>query len=264
MAITTLDGVVAGLAAGQIASFYKSSSSTEGAGFYHSLFRTAGQPSAAAAPATGAGDAPTKATAGAIPLTNAGGGNTLYLARASLSSGTIGHFMLYDRLVQTSGLSGTVTSAQDINSTALTRYTTGEGCQLWIEWQTATGSSSVNLTASYTNQANTSGQSTVIAFHPSPTAGQMQPVPLAAGDTGIRSVQSVTLSGTTGTAGNFGIVILKPLTDFPITAANTAMMLDAISVGLPVIQADACLALMMLCSASTQNPIAGQLNFIEG
>lgn len=264
MAISTLDGVVAGLTAAQVVPFYKASASTEGAGYYHSLWRGAGQPAAANQPTSGAGDAPTNATLGAMPLTNAGGSNTLYLARASLSSGTIGHFLLYDRLVQTSGLSGTVTSAQDINSTALTRYTTGEGCQLWIEWYTATGSSQVNITVSYTNQAGTAGQSTTVAFYASPTAGQMYQIPLAAGDTGLRSVQSITLSATTGTAGNFGITIAKPLVDFPITAANAAIVQDAIAVGMPTIQDDAALALMVLCSASTQNPIAGTLHFIEG
>jgi hypothetical protein len=42
-------------------------------------------------------------------------------------------------------------------------------------------------------------------FFVSPLAAQMIPVPLAVGDTGVRSVVSVQLSASSGTAGNFGL-----------------------------------------------------------
>jgi hypothetical protein len=36
-------------------------------------------------------------------------------------------------------------------------------------------------------------------------------VPLADGDTGVRSVESVTLAATTGATGNFGVTLFKPI-----------------------------------------------------
>lgn len=265
MAITTMNGLVAALTASQIAPFYKTSATTKGAGYYHSLWRIAGAPAAANLPTSGSGSAVTSATDGAMPLVNAGGSNQLYVGRFSLSSGTVGTFMLYDRLVQTSGLVGNTTGSQTVNSTALTRYTTGTGVQIWLEWYTTTGTNTPTATVSYTNQAGVSGRTaTSPAWVASMAVGQMLPVPLASGDTGVRSVQSVTLSASTSAAGDFGIVLLKPLFDVPIVTANAGDYMDAFACGLPAVENNACLALMMLASATAMNPIAGQLNIVEG
>lgn len=264
MAILTMDDVITGLTSAQILSFYKSAATTKGAGYYHSLWFQAGQPAAGATPATGVGETPSDSTTGAMTFTNAAGGNTMYLGRASLSANVAGHYSLYDRLWQVSGLSGTSTSGQAVNSTALTRHTDGIGVQLWVEWITATGSSAANLTVSYTNTEDTAGRETTIAFFQSPVAYQCQRVPLAAGDLGIKSVQTATLSGSTGTAGNWGFFMAYPLADFPMVTANAGYVNDAISCGLPIIKDDSALAWVMLCSASTQGPMAGQLNLIQG
>lgn len=266
MAISTMDGVVAGLAVGQIIPFYKASASTKGAGYFHSLWKGTGFPTAASTPPTGTGEAPTNATLGAIPITNAGSGKKLYVGRASMSAVTIGHFMLYDRLVHTSGLDGTSTALQTVNSTPLTRYTTGEGCQLFVEFYVATGSIQANITVAYTNQTGAS-KSTTTSLTPTaspPTVGQMTLISLAAGDTGVRSVESITLSGTTGVIGSFGITIGKPLMDFPITLASGSFFMDAIACGLPEVKDDACLALYVLCSTTNSGNINGQFTLIEG
>lgn len=264
MSITTMDGVVTGLATGQIIPYYKGTSTTKGAGYYHSLWTISGEPKGASVPASGSGESVNSTTTGAFAFSNPSPGNTLYLGRASLASATSGHFILYDRLVQTSGLSGTATTTQTVNSVALTRNVTGAGCRLFIEFYTATGSSQVNITINYTNQSGTSGRSVTVPFVATPAVGTMINIPLIGGDNGIRSVQDVTLSSSTGTVGNFGIVIVKQLCDFPIAASNDSVYFDAISVGLPIINDDSCLALMFVSSATAHGNIMGQLNFIEG
>lgn len=264
MAILTMDDVVTGLTSAQILAFYKTAATTKGAGYFHSLWAQAGQPSAGATAATAPGETPSASTAGAMAFTAPDGGNTMYLGRASVSSATVGHYILYDRLWQVSGFSGTSTSGQAVNSTALTRRTDGIGVQLWVEWITATGSSAANLTVSYTNTADTAGKETVIAFQQSPVAYQCQRVPLAAGDIGIKSVQTVTLSASTGTAGNWGLFMAYPLADFTMVAANSGQVNDAIACGLPIVTSGAALAWVVLCSANPQAPLAGQLSLIQG
>jgi len=39
---------------------------------------------------------------------------------------------------------------------------------------------------------------------------------LADGDTGVRSVEGVTVAATTGTAGNFGVTLFKPIFMMPM------------------------------------------------
>mgnify|MGYP001598436662 CR=1 FL=1 len=125
------------------------------------------------------------------------------------------------------------------------------------------GKAAANLTVTYTNQAgNTS--TTKFAFFASPLAAQMIPVPLAPGDTGVRNVQSVQLSATTGTAGNFGLVILRRLGEIlcPIPASGDT--LDAFALGLPQIDAGACLFLFMLANATSTGEIKGGLTIVQG
>jgi hypothetical protein len=70
------------------------------------------------------------------------------------------------------------------------------------------------VTVSYTNQAGVSGRTTAvqaIGGSGNSSTGRMIFLPLQAGDTGVRSVESVTLIATTGTAGNFGVALFKIL-----------------------------------------------------
>ena len=90
----------------------------------------------------------------------------------------------------------------------------------------------------------------------------MQFLPLQAGDLGVTAVASVTLSGTTGTAGNFGITLVKRIAEVSITAANVGNVYDQI-VG-PVVEDSSCLALMVLCSTTNTGLISGGLRIAQG
>lgn len=264
MAITTMDGLVSAIAAAQYYDTYEISMTSKAAGSFQSLWKAGGNPGAGGTPSTGSGDVPTNATAGAIPFSNPSGANTLYLARVEVSSSTVETVTLYDRLVETSGLSGIVTTAQTVNSTALTRYTGGIGVGCWLEFYTATGSTAATATVSYTNQNGTSGQSGTAAIPATTVVGQMIPLTLAAGDYGVKSVQSVTLSISTGTAGNFGITLAYRIASFPLTLANTGVVFDYAGLGLPVIQSNACLAYKVLCSATNTGTILSGLTLAQG
>lgn len=132
-------------------------------------------------------------------------------------------WLIADRLSHQGGLSGTTTGAQTTNlpTAALTRYTSGVGVWPCVEVYSAIGTTATTVTCSYTNQAGTSGQTSVATPIPDPSsslgtsAGRVYPLPLQSGDTGCRAVASVTLAASTLTAGNFGVTLLKPLVWFP-------------------------------------------------
>lgn len=263
MSLLSMDDLVAGLSGSDRCSFQKQAISSV-ANNYHSLWRAAGLPSAGAVPPTGAGAAPTRATAGAIAgWTNPGVGDDAYLAHLTMASDDTGMATLYDRLVHTSGLNGTLTTAQAINTAALTRYTSGAGVEAWLEFYT-TVATSRTATISYTNQAGTAGRTGTLTTGTNPPASRMIPFALEAGDTGVRSVESLTLSGSTGAVGDFGITLLRRLADLPMSVVPGVIARDAFDLGLPVIEDDACLALMTLVNSASAGPFTGLLAIAKG
>lgn len=209
------------------------------------------------------GSAPSTAAAcdrtvsGALGQQN-GGASQLFACSAELaafhSSGAYvepsGCVVLADRLSHQGGLSGTSTSTQTTNlpTAALTRYTDGAGVWAAIELYTSVGSTTANVTASYTNQAGTAGRTATATMSSSTYASrfaqQMALLSLASGDTGVRSVESVTLSANTGTVGNFGVTLFKPLLFLPMGIVDQFqydVLRGTLGGGLPEIVDDACL-----------------------
>jgi hypothetical protein len=264
MAIVTMDGLVAALAASQFVDTYEASITSQAAGSFASLWTAGGHPAAGATPASVGGAIPTSATAGAIPFTNPTGGNTLYLARGMASSANTNSIILIDRLVHTAGLSGTSTSAQTVGTGTITRtYNAGTNVSCWIEVYTQLGATGVTATVSYTNQSGTSGKSGSAAIPATAKVGCVIPVSLASGDTGVQSVQTVTLSASTGTAGSFGVTLAQRICTFPVIAALGQIM-DYAQLSLPVIQPSACLSYYVLCSTTTTGTIISELTFAQG
>lgn len=262
MAILTESGLVAALPGQQLSFLKAGGGAAKGAGSWHSMWTVAGLPGAGAAQGSVNGAIPTDATAGAYPFTNPTGGALSYLARLVCSATLQCHVLLYDRLWHDSGLSATLTTVQSITQPALTRWTTGEANELWVEIYTATTASAL-LTIIYTNQAGTGSRTTTVTIPASTVAGQMIPVPLAAGDYGIRSVQSAQLGGSL-TAGNWGLTILNDVASFPIPNANMGVVLNAYDLGMPTIADDAALAFAVLCSSAVIPGITGEFNVAQG
>lgn len=176
-----------------------------------------------------------------------------------------------DILNHSGGLSGTSTSAQTTNlpTAALTRHTSGEGVMAGLVVYTAIGSTATTVTASYTNTTPTSGRTTTATTIGSTVAnsiGALIPLPLQAGDTGVTSVESVTLAATTGTAGNFGVVLFKPLAMIALNDQQGARVVDAVSSGgfvgaLAQAEPGACLSLLAVQTATQQ--VAGAILLAE-
>jgi hypothetical protein len=180
-------------------------------------------------------------------------------------------FLLYDRLFHEGGLSGTSTSAQTIQgstpSPALTRNTGGAGNIAFYEIYTIIGTTSTTLTMTYTNQAGTGSRTSTINIGNTGfrEVSRMQRIPLAAGDSGIRAIEQIQLTATTGTAGNFGITIAQPLAWIPVGAGGTMGWRDYTTglPGIPVINPDACLSLMFIPNGGTALEMFGTLATVE-
>jgi hypothetical protein len=187
---------------------------------------------------------------GPIPAVSTGR-LTMLGARISASTYGAASMMVVDLLNVSGGLNATLTTPQTTNlpTAALTRYTSGEGVMAGIVVYTIIGTTISTVTISYTNSSGVSGRTSTATqmgggFYRE--VGLLIPIPLQAGDTGIRSIESVTLAATTGTVGNFGVCLYKPLAMISLESATGAMPLDSVSTGCIIgslceIHADACL-----------------------
>jgi hypothetical protein len=234
-----------------------------------SLWTYDGMPAGGAVPTVAA--IPDRTTQGALPFVAPTGGRDLHLIGTSITPLAAGVFLLYDRLFHIGGLSGTSTADQTVQgspaSPALTRNTGGAGNIAWYEVYTLIGATGTTLTMTYTNQAGTGSQTSTINIGATNfrEVTRAQRIPLAAGDTGIQAIEKVKLTATTGTLGNFGITIAQPLAWIPVGVAGTAGWRDYTTglPGIPVINPDACLALMFIPSAATAPEVWGCLATVE-
>lgn len=272
MAISSLDALLAGLKSSEC--FLKAQASSEGAGTFHSLWLVAGRPGAGVTPpayTAGSGYTCDRTTQGAIPFTNPGAGQNSHLARAGAAASTIGMLIVYDRLWTCSGFSTTVTTPQAVTTPGslpprdANGGTDGVGVELCGEVYGAPGATGATWTVSYTNSDGVAGR-TATYTHPAnaESVGQMFPFLLQAGDTGVRSVQSLTCSVSSGTAGNIGLTLHRRIAEIPITLANVGQVLDPTALGLPRLYDDSCLALAVMCSTTNTGTITGSITVAQG
>jgi len=207
-------------------------------------------PSIPAGVAPTASVAPTRATQGALGQQNGGSGQLGILA-ARFNTLAPGTYIIADRLVHSGGLAGNVATAQTTNlpSTALTRYTDGVGVMMGLTIYAAIGATATTVTAAYQSTTSAAGARTSPAVAIGGTgfnaANRMIMLPTQDDDLGVRSVSSVTLAATTGTAGNFGVTLFKPLCVICVESTHGVAAVGFLSGGfmggLPEIVDDACL-----------------------
>lgn len=214
------------------------------AGRMMSFWRYDGIPGGGTAPTSAA--IPDNTTAGGLLQADPGGGRQKWIVGGSTFGIAGGALVVYDRLLHHGNASGTVTTAQTVGGT-LTRNTGGVGNQIWVEVYSQIGATGTTITASYTNQEGTSGRTTPavsIGGTGLRESSRIIPLPLAAGDTGVQAVASVTLTATTGTAGAFGVTIARPLVVLQAALPSFGSwqsFLDGMQI--PEVPTDACLAL---------------------
>jgi hypothetical protein len=273
MAITTLDLAIAGVQPPQ--PILKVGATMEAAGVLHSLLYTSGAPGAAVAPTPGLGGAALTTYSGQIPRTNPASGNA-HLMRLAIASTLSGGIYLLDRLWHNSGIVSTTTTAQTVNSVAFparcipasgsTPDANGGGILVGVEVSTATTNAAAitNMTMSYTNQAGTAGRTATIASFPATAAaGTFVLFQLQAGDTGVRSIQSITL-GTSLVTGTVHMVAFRTLAGFGVLLANTEASVDIVTGGAVRLYDNSVPFLLWMPSAVTAVTIRGSYVETQG
>jgi len=215
--------------------------------------------------------------------------DTKHLLKAVATANTAttgpGTLLLVDSLLYYPTIVSTSASLQSLtNGSALTRYTNGNGNRMYLVHTVASGANAPTVAMSYTRQ-NTGGTDTgralgaTTAFvasvgigrfpHSGTAANNRGPfLPLQSTDTGVQSVQSVTVTTPHATTGTMALVICHPLAEIPLTTANVPVIMDFLSAvpSLPQIQDGACLNLLYQPAGAAANGgiISGSLEFAWG
>jgi len=201
------------------------------------------------------------------------GGNvstdTKHLLNASavtaVATGVPSQLMLVDMQGYYPGINMNSSALQTLLGTPTLRYANGLGVRAYLVVTTTTGATAHNLSMSYTDQDNNSGNTLPVTVsctasaitphitHSGTAANNYGPfLPLASGDYGIRSVQSVQLSAASS-AGTAALVLARPLMTIPLVAATIASERDFVNAlpSLPQIHDGACLTWLYFAGAAT-------------
>jgi len=183
---------------------------------------------------------------------------------------------LCDYLLYYPSIDDSITDPQILdNSVTLPRYTDGEGVQV-IAVSVAGRTGGQSFSFSYTNQDGVSGRtSQTVTQNTSAAVGQIVTsatatatsanpfIGLQGEDTGVRSIESVTMNGAD--VGLFSLILVKPLAQTIVkeTTAPYEKDLFIYSQSLPIIQDDAFLGFLFLPTNTIQSQVyVGDLKVI--
>ncbi len=276
MTITTGDQLLDALGNNSTRILADKASITAVAGAYYSLWRATGQPSQGGIP--GAAARCTNNTVGAFNFAQQTAPATSYLAWAAVvCSNTAPGLEIHDRLMHMGGLNGTLTTAQTVdldlnanlgsdNIDARKGDANFSDVNWWLEWYTATGGTAVTATVNVTYNDGSSGNLSAISLAATRPASFMLPLNVFNPTSGlfIRDVNTVQLSATTGTAGNFGVTATRHRSSFPMILANKAEAFDWATLGLPEIYNSSSLFLVMNASTTSTGTVRLQGKIAHG
>ena len=249
----------------------KASIASQTANSYCSLWRATGQPGQGAIPTVVA--TCNNTTVGTIGFNQQMSPSTSYGAYLEIATGNAAMTMeLHDRLANMGGLNGTLTTAQSVNLDFNTLLSTDNidtrkgdanysDVQWWLEWYTATGGTAVTATIAVTYNDGTTGNLSVLSLAGSRPASHIIPlnslIPSAQSGKFIRGIVSVTLSATTGTAGNFGVTVTRPRMTLSAPIANHKFIADWAQLGLPEIYNSSAIFPIVLTSTTSTGTVRG-------
>lgn len=248
----------------------KASIANAAAGQYHSLWRATGQPGQGAIPIAAANC--NQSTTGGMTFSQQTAPAKSYLAYIEAASSNSAMTMeVHDRLMHMGGLNGTLTTAQtvgmDLNGVTADNMVERIGdsnysdVQWWLEWYTDTGATVVTATVAVTYSDGTTGNLTGVSLAATRRASCMQPlnglIPAAVAGKFIRSVNTVTLSATTGTAGNFGVTATRLRGTLFMPIANAKFGADWANLPISTIPNSACPFIAVLASTTSTGTLRG-------
>lgn len=262
---------------GKMVPFMKTTTAAKAAGTWYCSSKDVGYPGAWAPGTPGINgritDGTQSADYGCIPITNPSAGSN-YLTALDMQASVNHTHDFFDCLWVNSGIAVTTTTAQAITTPTLPARdvngtTNGEGCSIALLFVAAAtnGASISGTTVSYTNSKGVSGRTATLttatgsAIPATPVIGTMIWFSLAAGDTGVRSIQSITL-GTSLVTGTVSLMITRDVCTIGTTVVNVAA---AKNMGTPGIKlfSGTCLLHNIMASGTTATFMSGSLTVME-
>lgn len=258
--------------------FMKSGTAADVAGCWYCTSKDSGFPGAWSPGTPGIDGRTTDGTQpadyGCIPMPTQAWYGERFLTVAQMASSLPHSHLFFDVLWVNSGISVTNTALQTISSPSLPardlngqQY--GEGCTIALLTTTANNNASAiaNTTVAYTNSKGASGRTarlTAIAgsqIPASPVVGTIVWFSLEGGDTGVMSIQGITL-GTSLVSGAASLMICRPITTVGTIVANVASRKE---MGEPGIRLDhgVCMLHCYLASATAATYCTGDLTIME-
>lgn len=266
--------------AGRSVPFLKSATATDVAGCWYCTSKDAGYPGAWAPGTPGLNgrntDGTTAADYGCIPIPNPATGAN-YLTALEMAASVVHTNDFFDCLWVNSGIVlATLTEqgitmasalpARDANGT-----TSGEGCTIALLVTTAAlnnAAANAGITVRYTNSKGVGSRVATL----SAIAGSQLPATavvgtiiwfnLAAGDTGVQSIQGVTNTTSLGTTGAVSLMICRDISTIGTPTVNVSTPKTIGSPGIRLYNGS-CLLHNILCSTTTATFFSGSLAVME-
>lgn len=276
--ITTVDGIVNALGNSFSRTLIdKASIANAVAGQMHSLWRATGQPGQGAIPTTSV--VCNNALVGALNFAQQTLPNTSYFAYAnSVCTNSAVTVEIHDRLAHMGGLNATLLTSQTVNldlnayssDNIVVRIGDADYSNIiwWLEVYANMGATASNATINVTYNDGTSGDLTVVAVGGTLRASRLIQlnglIPVAKSGFYIRDINTVILSASTGTAGNFGFTATRQKITMPLNLANKFETFDWASLGLPIIPNGSCLSLLQLASTTSTGIVRGGGKIVHG
>lgn len=256
---------------GNSRTLFKVGTAQEAAGQYYCFAKDNGAPGAWSPGTPGINgrntDGTTAADLGCITVGNPTSG-AWYVRDFNIAASQVGQFILADVLWVNTGLGVTTTTAQAITQPTLplrdnSGTSNGYGIGAGILVTTATTNAAVisNITLQYTNSNGVAGRTGTMSYPATAVAGTFVPFQLAAGDVGVRSIQSITL-GTTLGGGAISLIAFNFLGTCPVTLANVGSIAFQKQLDLRI-ENGHCLLPFWLASSATATNLTGTVYFVN-
>jgi hypothetical protein len=272
MAITTRDQLIDALAnSSSRIVLDKANLTNQVAGRMCSLWTATGQPAAGANPTAAA--LCTNALTGAVQFAQQTAPSASYLAyMAVLASNSAMSWEIHDRIAHRGGLVLNSTALQPVSGTLIELDTLAPSAerigdptygdiQTWLEVYADGGATASNATINVTFNDDTSGNLNVQAVGGTLRRGHCFSVDAlrtgAQQGKNIKRINTVQLSASTGTAGNFGFTFTRPRAYCPTYLANKSEVYDWAQLGLPSIPNGSCLQFMVVPSTTSSGTLRG-------
>jgi hypothetical protein len=145
----------------------------------------------------------------------------------------------------------------------------GENCWLGVLTTTANTNAGTisNSTITYTNSKGVGSRTATLSntagdmFPATPVIGNVVFFQLAAGDSGVQSVQSITLNTSLG-GGAISVFVARPVLNLSTPVANIGVNVIEQAPGIRIYN-DSCLLWMHKSSATTATTITGDITIVE-